>query len=307
MDLAAKARSEGGFLLRPSMALLRLEGGDPRDLLHKVTTQALERREAGEHAPAALLTPKGRIVATGQAVLGPGPAQAAYWTTLPAAERAQPVLARYGMLLDVEVELAAPAGWQGRCVGERAEALLAEHGLPVPEPGRVAHCERGTLLREDVGVVPAFWLRLHETTWAETLPQLEPEAYDALRIVEGGLEEGIDFDDETLFNVTGLETHVSWSKGCYPGQEPVVMAKHRGHPPQHLVRLQGEGAAPDAGALLHRDARKVGVVTSVVGGASGWRAIGRIAHAAAIPGERVDHEGGEALVVDRLGESSPQA
>jgi len=307
MDLAARARTEGGFVSRPSMAVLNLEGGDPRDLLHKVSTQALESRSPGEHAPAALLTPKGRIVATGQAVLGPGSSEASFWTTRPAAERAQPVLARYGMLLDVEVFLAPPAAWQGRCVGEQAESLLAAHGLPVPQPGHVAQCDRGTLLREDLGSVPAFWLRLHEASWADALPHLAPDAYDALRIVEGSPEEGIDFDDETLFNVTGLETHVSWSKGCYPGQEPVVMAKHRGHPPQHLVRLRGDGVAPEAGAALHRETRKVGFLTSVVGAESGWQGIGRIAHAAATPGASLQHDHGEALVVDRLGESSPQA
>jgi len=59
------------------------------------------------------------------------------------------------------------------------------------------------------------------------------------------------------------ETHISFGKGCYPGQEPVARLHYRGHPNRALRVLQLEDV-PDYDAELVHDGKVVGRVTSAV-------------------------------------------
>src|SRR5437763_322516 len=63
-------------------------------------------------------------------------------------------------------------------------------------------------------------------------------------------------------------THVSFSKGCYPGQEPVARLHFRGHPNRGL-RVVELDELPDYDAPLLHDGREVGRVTSAVRRADG--------------------------------------
>src|SRR5581483_9540162 len=60
------------------------------------------------------------------------------------------------------------------------------------------------------------------------------------------------------------ETHVSFTKGCYPGQEPIARLRHRGHVNRRLRVLEVESAR--AGDDVLREERVVGRVTSAVPG-----------------------------------------
>ena len=60
------------------------------------------------------------------------------------------------------------------------------------------------------------------------------------------------------------ETHISFTKGCYPGQEPIARLHHRGHVNRRLRVLDVEAAAP-GDEILH-DGNAVGRVTSAVPG-----------------------------------------
>lgn len=90
------------------------------------------------------------------------------------------------------------------------------------------------------------------------------EAYEALR-VEGGVPEyGVDIDDTTFAPEVGRTDAISYQKGCYLGQEPIVMARDRGVVQRTLVGLEvGPEVAPK-GSLLFRDGKEVGRVTSSV-------------------------------------------
>jgi folate-binding Fe-S cluster repair protein YgfZ len=61
------------------------------------------------------------------------------------------------------------------------------------------------------------------------------------------------------------ERAISFTKGCYPGQEPVARLRHRGHPNRRLGVLEIEAEEPPAydAEILHGD-RVVGRVTSAV-------------------------------------------
>jgi folate-binding protein YgfZ len=101
-----------------------------------------------------------------------------------------------------------------------------------------------------------------------------------VRVAEGVPAWGYEVDERVLPNEAALESALSWSKGCYPGQEPVVMARHRGHPPHRLVRLAVDAPTPPPpDAPLVRDGRPVGRVTTAVRTREGVRALGYVRHA----------------------------
>ncbi len=90
------------------------------------------------------------------------------------------------------------------------------------------------------------------------------EAWEKMRIEAGVPRWGVDFGLDTLPQEAGLTGHVSFSKGCYLGQEPVVMLQHRGKPPKKLVHLGFDGA-PVVGDEVRQNDRVVGKITSASG------------------------------------------
>jgi tRNA-modifying protein YgfZ len=86
------------------------------------------------------------------------------------------------------------------------------------------------------------------------------------RIEAGTPRWGREIDDRVLPAEAGLTvTHVSFSKGCYPGQEPIARLHYRGKANRRLVLLEVEGAPEPETEVLDGD-RVVGRVTSVVPG-----------------------------------------
>ncbi|MDX6487108.1 MAG: tRNA-modifying protein YgfZ [Gaiellaceae bacterium] len=91
---------------------------------------------------------------------------------------------------------------------------------------------------------------------------IDAEELDRRRIEAGVPRWGREIDDRILPAEAGLDaTHVSFSKGCYPGQEPVARLHYRGHPNRELRVLQLE-RVPDYDAELVHDGKVVGRVTS---------------------------------------------
>jgi folate-binding protein YgfZ len=77
---------------------------------------------------------------------------------------------------------------------------------------------------------------------------------------------GRELDERVLPAEAGLdETHVSFTKGCYPGQEPIARQRHRGKVNRRLRVLDVQGAAEPGDELLY-EGRTVGRVTSAVNG-----------------------------------------
>lgn len=69
--------------------------------------------------------------------------------------------------------------------------------------------------------------------------ELTPQAYEAFRIEAGILKAGVDWNESTLLPSTALETWtVSYTKGCYLGQETVARVKTYGAVPQLFIGLE---------------------------------------------------------------------
>jgi folate-binding protein YgfZ len=76
------------------------------------------------------------------------------------------------------------------------------------------------------------------------------EAWNARRIENGRPWFGQDVSEDNFPAEARLETHVSYEKGCYLGQEPIARMHHRGHPNRLLVGLAGGDEVPAPGTEL---------------------------------------------------------
>jgi len=95
-------------------------------------------------------------------------------------------------------------------------------------------------------------------------PTLSPDELEARRVAAGVPRWGREIDDRVLPAEAGLDaTHISFEKGCYPGQEPVARLHFRGHPNRSLRVLELD-RVPDYDAELVHDGKVVGRVTSAV-------------------------------------------
>ena len=125
----------------------------------------------------------------------------------------------------------------------------------------------GEGIRNDDYGVEAF------ESWAEEEREAaEPdEELERLRIEAGTPVWGRELDETILPAEAGLdETHVSFTKGCYPGQEPIARLHYRGRPNRRLRVLEVDAASP--GDEIFLDEKAVGRVTSAVPG----RALGYV-------------------------------
>ena len=96
--------------------------------------------------------------------------------------------------------------------------------------------------------------------------ELSPEELELLRIRAKTPMFGREIDDRVLPAEAGLdETHISFTKGCYPGQEPVARLHHRGHANRGLRLLEVAAEEPPAPETDVRfGERAVGRITSAV-------------------------------------------
>jgi folate-binding protein YgfZ len=211
-------------------AYVRVAGPDAQDYLQRMVSNDVDALEVGDACPALLLTAKARVIAP-------------------------LVVWRRGdedFLLLTEPEL-----------GEVVRALLVRMRLR-------ARCEiepethTSALVFGDTpgGIATGELPGAVEVLDAELEPTLAPEELELRRIEAGVPRWGREIDDRVLPAEAGLDaTHVSFTKGCYPGQEPVARLHHRGHPNRGLRVLElGDVPAPDA-ELVH-DGKAVGRVTS---------------------------------------------
>ena len=145
-------------------------------------------------------------------------------------------------------------------LGEQVRALLARMRLRArceiePEEHTSALVFGGDGIRTDFpGAV--------EVLDAQLEPTLDADELERRRIEAGVPRWGRELDDRILPAEAGLETtHISFSKGCYPGQEPVARLHYRGHPNRGL-RVLELADVPEYDAELVHDGKVVGRVTS---------------------------------------------
>jgi tRNA-modifying protein YgfZ len=125
-------------------------------------------------------------------------------------------------------------------------------------------------------------------------------AWEMLRIEAGTPEQGQDIDETTFAPEVGRTAQaISYTKGCYLGQEPIVMARDRGQLNRILLGLKLPHGPVPHNSLLFRDGKEVGRVTSSVASPRLELAVG-LAYV-----RRGNQERGTALQVDVQGQRHP--
>jgi tRNA-modifying protein YgfZ len=105
--------------------------------------------------------------------------------------------------------------------------------------------------------------RAREELDADIEANVGADELERLRIEQALPAWGKELDDSILPAEAGLdETHISFTKGCYPGQEPIARLHHRGHVNRRLRLLDVESA--QAGDEIRVGDKVVGRVTSAV-------------------------------------------
>ncbi len=291
--------SGAALVLRGDQRVVAVGGAQAVDFLHRMLSQDVKGIPAGGVRPACFLTAQGKIVAD-LLVWNPGAGRLLVISRA-AAGRGLPLLERYVIADDVSFADPAPAYVPALLLGSAASVPQALGALGV----RAAQGAFGTTTAWHL-LLPAD--RLAEVVAALLAHGIEPAlcgraAFDLARVGAGAPLFGVELDDRVLPNEAGLSTTaVAWTKGCYLGQEPVVMAKHRGHPPTLLCRLRIDREFPlSPDAPLHEAGVVVGRVTTAVRvGRPGLTALGFVRHRSAAVGAELALDDGAAARVERV-------
>lgn len=104
--------------------------------------------------------------------------------------------------------------------------------------------------------------------------ETDVEALEFVRISSGVPLIPQDIGPTDLPNEAGLEnTAISFTKGCYLGQEVMARLKNLGQVRRELRRVHGAGVPPKTGELLFQGGKKVGEIRSAVSADSGFIAL----------------------------------
>lgn len=285
----AAIRRGAGLLDAPHRGTVVLRGDDRLDLLDRLVTQAVGDMRIGSVRNAFLLTRKGRIEAdlliahlSDKTVIDVDISRAAS-----VAEAVDAMI--FGE--DVEVADVTAETYRISVHGPQAGVVLAELTQPIDvvldpsSSGRIvvdgAEC---VVIRQDttgeVGhewIVPkdavaAVWERMLAVDGARFggrrhVRPIGWYAYNMARVEAGTPLFMVDFATDSLPHETGLlGRRVSFTKGCYPGQEVVARTEHLGRPKQVLVGLVVDGdEEPFAGGQVFARADD-GSMGDVIGG-----------------------------------------
>ncbi len=266
-----RAITEGcGLLDRSERGKLALTGTDARSFLQGQVTNDVEGLSAGRGCYAAFLTPKGkmlgdlRILDTGEEVL--------LDTERVALQGLFNMIRRFSIGYDVGLHKRTLERGLLSLIGPDAGAIAGVEDLPGEEHAHTVIQIPGAglnacAIRTDVGIdllcdsadtdALRAWL---EDAGAVAVAEA---AVECVRIERGRPRYGIDLDESVIPQEAGLNARaVSFTKGCYVGQETVARLYYRGKPNRQLrgVRLSAPAQSGDG---LEFEGRLVGQLASV--------------------------------------------
>jgi folate-binding protein YgfZ len=256
----------------------RLSGAKAAETLTGLVTNDVLALGPGHGQFAAMLTPKGKIIAditiyrTEDALLVdvPSRATAGFADTIKkyVNPRVTPYADETATTSDVGAYGVRAAHIVGQAVGVPAESLMASpaHGSVVLESLLVVRVP--TLGLDGFAVLApstereAIWQRL----LAAGAVAGSTGVWDVARVENGSPEWGVDIDETTIPQEAGFDElgAISYTKGCYTGQETVARIHFRGHVNRHLRGLRMANDAPPAATLVDASGKPVGDVRSTV-------------------------------------------
>ena len=281
----------GAIVATADVAVLDLTGPGAVACFQGLLTSDIEQPGDGAFVYGALLTPKGMIVVDGWAArLG---ARVRFTVPAEGRERAAAILQhsvppRLARTVDRSADFAVL-----RLAGAHAVAILGASGLPTSPPPNAGH-----VIEAMVGDIPleiarasdrapfVFQLTVASEHQAAVVDRLvrggavvaDAAALELARILTGWPRLASEVDEKTIPQEVGYDEigGVSYTKGCYTGQETVSRLHFRGHANRNLRGLLFEIDSPappaEGWGAVTEDEREVGRVTSIawVAGADRW-------------------------------------
>jgi folate-binding protein YgfZ len=298
------------YPLSHARARLRLHGRDARRFLHGMVSNDIAALVPGGGCHAALLTVKGKLL--GDLVIYDCGPDAGLLIELQASagSAVHSALDRHLIMDNATVEDNSQKLGQLGVYGQAAAAALeSATGLPPGSLSSLGRYQARLLSNQSPLALVAATAELglpgfHVIAPAEQLDaitaalvvhggrQLASGEADTLRIEAGTPYYGIDIDEDRMPAEAGLDDAVSFSKGCYLGQEVVVRLRDRGHLNRRLcgLLLDDNGPPPLAGTRLrHPDKPAAGTITSAtVSPRAGTIALGYVHRSAWAPGTTLE-------------------
>src|SRR5713226_6040033 len=175
--------------------------------------------------------------------------------------------ARYGTLALEGPKAAAIAQELSGVDLTKFEELSSHDGALGPIPCRIVKRSPGGVPGAEFvvpsGELPELWQILSEAARRHGGGPIGYAALSALRLAQGAPWFGYDFGEKQIPHEAGLQdSHISYTKGCYTGQEIVERVRSRGQVNRQRVELVFSGdTVPQAGTPLTMDGKEVGYVT----------------------------------------------
>ncbi|HVY97135.1 MAG TPA: glycine cleavage T C-terminal barrel domain-containing protein [Solirubrobacterales bacterium] len=274
-------REECGLLDRSDRGKLLVTGPDAAEYLQGQLTNDVEALDVGDGQYAALLDRKGHMQADLRvlrpsavplpSIDGERNSGAGVWVDMEAV--ALPAVLRhltmYSIGRDVAVADVTAEEAILSLIGPRAVEIAGTAALPeyANEAGSLAGVEFlavGTREGIDLICAAAEGERLREALLAAGAVEVGAEAAEILRVEAGVPRFGAEMTSETMPAEAGIvEDAVSFTKGCYIGQETVARLHYKGKPNRHLRGLRLSAPA-EPGAPLLLGEKEVGRVGSAV-------------------------------------------
>src|SRR3954453_9849865 len=294
--MSANVSSVSTFVVdRSERGKLALTGTEAKDFLHGQVTNDILGLTPGTGCYAAFLTHKGKMLGDMRGFdLGD---ELLLDCERVALQELFNMIHRYKLGRDVELHKRTVQMGLLSVVGPDAPALAgpAEHAnARVTLGGREA-----VAVATDVGT-DLFMAASDLPAVRAALPFEEGDeaAYEIVRVERGRPRYGLDLDETVIPQEAGLnERAVSFTKGCYVGQETVARLYYRGKPNRRLLGLRLREPAPP-GTGLHLGEKVVGKLGSVVVSPEHGPIALALVRREANPGDTVQADGATGLIVD---------
>jgi len=247
------ARRAGAFFPDLPRAVLAVRGKDRASFLHNLLSNDIKGLAPGQGKPACLLDRQGKILFCCTAHVRP---EEILLEMAPAfLPVAQTSLERYRISESVEF---SDATGRFQIISLHGPTVAGFSPPPLPSPDSFSG--RSTLLG-----MPGLdlWCAKGEAYRPTGIAEGTNEAFDVLRIEAGVPWPGREITNEVILNELGREEFMSFTKGCYVGQEIVARIKYRAHPPRLLTGFLIEGKeVPREGSPVLLESQTVGIITS---------------------------------------------